>query len=620
MPIWDVFASYTPVNQMAEYLPPDLTSGPTPTRYTYDTSRRMTSIIRPDGQIVTNEYDSAGRLSAIGWQNNRVELAYDSAGRVAQSRMSDGVNLDYTYDAFLPISVSWSGPVSGQVSAQYDDDFRITEMFVNGMSAATYQYDEDSLLIQAGRLSLTRDPVNGLLNASGLGGITDVRLYNGFSETTSYCAQFNGSDLFSEIMFHDALGRITNKTEIMGGATNGYAYEYDLNGRLISVASVSGVNTYAYDANGNRTNSSLKGSLQSAIFDGQDRLLFYGPAIYQYNAAGDLTNKVVNDTIATAYEYDALDRLLAVILPDGRRIEYVIDAVGRRVGRKVDGILTQGWLYADGLRPIAELDGSGNVVSMFVYGTRFNVPDYMVKNGVTYRIISDHLGSARLVANVDTGEIAQRLDYDEWGRVLSDSNSGFQPFGFAGGLYDQDIGLVRFGARDYDPEIGRWTAKDPILFAGGQGNLYLYCNDDCINLIDPFGLFRFGKRPLGRLPRWTMSPNSTLADLWNIQTVHEQGFFDDGSGENIGLDRSGTLHNEKQDNYIFEDIHYDDELMREAMENTDFGGYSLVGQRWWKFWVPSSERRYKNNCQDYADRLREEYNRLKKERGENSCK
>jgi RHS repeat-associated protein len=53
-----------------------------------------------------------------------------------------------------------------------------------------------------------------------------------------------------------------------------------------------------------------------------------------------------------------------------------------------------------------------------------------------------------------------------------DSNPGFQPFGFAGGLYDRDTGLVRFGARDYDAETGRWTARDPILFAGGQGNLY----------------------------------------------------------------------------------------------------------------------------------------------------
>jgi len=42
--------------------------------------------------------------------------------------------------------------------------------------------------------------------------------------------------------------------------------------------------------------------------------------------------------------------------------------------------------------------------------------------------------------------------------------------------------LVRFGARDYDPSVGRWTSKDPILFDGGQANLYVYVNNDPVNL------------------------------------------------------------------------------------------------------------------------------------------
>ncbi|XYI02307.1 RHS repeat-associated core domain-containing protein [Sorangium sp. So ce1128] len=64
---------------------------------------------------------------------------------------------------------------------------------------------------------------------------------------------------------------------------------------------------------------------------------------------------------------------------------------------------------------------------------------------------------------------------------------GFTPFGFAGGLYDADTGFVRFGARDYDPETGRWTAKDPLGFGGGDTNLYAYAGQDPINNIDPDG-------------------------------------------------------------------------------------------------------------------------------------
>ncbi|HEX9780027.1 MAG TPA: RHS repeat-associated core domain-containing protein, partial [bacterium] len=74
--------------------------------------------------------------------------------------------------------------------------------------------------------------------------------------------------------------------------------------------------------------------------------------------------------------------------------------------------------------------------------------------------------------------------------VLADSNAGFQPFGFAGGIYDQHTKLTRFGARDYDAHIGRWTSKDPILFAGAQSNLFDYGINDPINTFDPLGLRR----------------------------------------------------------------------------------------------------------------------------------
>lgn len=71
--------------------------------------------------------------------------------------------------------------------------------------------------------------------------------------------------------------------------------------------------------------------------------------------------------------------------------------------------------------------------------------------------------------------------------MLVDTNEGFQPFGYAGGLYDADTGLVRFGARDYDAETGRWTSKDPVGFVGGT-NTYGYCRSNPVNLVDPTGL------------------------------------------------------------------------------------------------------------------------------------
>jgi len=188
----------------------------------------------------------------------------------------------------------------------------------------------------------------------------------------------------------------------------------------------------------------------------------------------------------TSYSYDAVGNLRRVELSDGRVVEYLIDARNRRVGKKVDGVLAQGWLYRDQLEPVAELDGAGNVVSRFVYATKGHSPDYLLRDGRTYRIVSDHLGSPRLVIDVDTGAVVQAMRFDEWGVVLEDTNPGWQPFGFAGGLLDLDTGLTRFGARDYAAEFGRWTAKDPIGFGGGL-NHFGYVLGDPVNLFDSTG-------------------------------------------------------------------------------------------------------------------------------------
>ncbi len=45
---------------------------------------------------------------------------------------------------------------------------------------------------------------------------------------------------------------------------------------------------------------------------------------------------------------------------------------------------------------------------------------------------------------------------------------------------------MRFGARDYDPSVGRWTCKDPIGLGDGP-NVYAYCGNDPVNYIDPNG-------------------------------------------------------------------------------------------------------------------------------------
>ena len=108
-----------------------------------------------------------------------------------------------------------------------------------------------------------------------------------------------------------------------------------------------------------------------------------------------------------------------------------------------------------------------------------------------YYLHYNQVGSLRGITDTN-GKLVKEISYDSYGNILSDSNSTFKiPFGFAGGLYDTDTNLTRFGYRDYDSFTGKWTTKDPIDFAGGDFNLYNYTLNDPINGFDHIGLWTF---------------------------------------------------------------------------------------------------------------------------------
>jgi len=298
--------------------------------------------------------------------------------------------------------------------------------------------------------------------------------------------QTNWNVAFSQTHTRDALGRITQTQEIRLSEPDTKSYTYDPAGRLTS-ATVGGLQTtWGYDLNGNRI---AENGNVIATYDSEDRLQSWKGNTYTYNAAGDLASKTTPAGI-TNYTYDAQGSLRKVVLANGKTITYAIDPAGRRTGKTVNGALQWQLVWMGGLRPLARLKANNTLDQTYYYGDKPNVPEAMsTADGKTYRIISDQNGSVRLVIDAQSGEVAQQIDYDTWGQITNDTNPGFQPFGFAGGLYDPDTGLTRFGARDYDAETGRWTAKDPILFGGGDSNLFGYTGNDPVNGIDPAGLW-----------------------------------------------------------------------------------------------------------------------------------
>jgi RHS repeat-associated protein len=481
--------SFTPVDLLASYQPPSVSSASPTTQYVYDVDRELKTVTRPDGVTLSYAYDSAGRLQTTTIPQGTITRTYNSStGHLQSSTAPSQEAIAYSFDGFLKTGETSSGPVAGSLTLGFDNNFRMTSQTVNG-TALSFGYDNDGLLTSAGAITMiNRDPHNGLLTGTTLGSMTDAYTYDANGLFKSYTASYSGNALYSESVLRYADNRIKQKTETIGSTTHVWGYSYDATGRLTDVTEDGNFfSHYGYDPDDNRTTYHNTSGTLSPSYDAQDRLTAYGSTTYAYTLDGELSSKTVSGQ-TTSYTYDPLGNLLHVGPPSGSAIDYVVDSENRRVGKKLGGTLTTGFLYQDALNVVAQLDGSGNLVARYVFGSKPNVPDYYTNSSGTFRILSDHLGSPRLIVNASTGAVVEEIDYDEFGNVTNDTAPGTIPYGFAGGLYDKDTGLVRFGARDYDASVGRWTSKDPRRFGGHQINVYDYVGNDPLNGRDPFGL------------------------------------------------------------------------------------------------------------------------------------
>lgn len=499
---------------VSSYSPPTLSGvSVVNTTYEYDNDKFLKKIIKPTGAIIELVRNaSTGIVQSMITPAGNISLSpHWSFGKPTYITLPAGINTNISYVGPLIKGTSFVFTANGSQVFGYDRTFSTaglltttdTVSIAGNTSQISYAYNGDFDMTTAGSLTLTYGTPNGQLTGTSLGSspavITDSYTYNSYGEVTGYEAKYDTTTIYSYTLARDGMGRVDEKTQSMNGVTNTFAYTFDSAGRLTEAEKNSVVvATYEYDSNSNRNGGTIGAQATSASYDDQDRVLTYNTLSFTHNADGELLSKT-NNTLSqtTSYVYDVFGNLTQVTLPGGAVITYDIDGLNRRVGKRINGVVQKRWIYMDQLRIAAEIDGSGNILKRFIYAAKKNIPDYMIAAGQSYRIISDHLGSPRLVVKLSDGSVIQRMDHDEFGRVTEDTNPGYLPFGFAGGLYDGETGLVRFGARDYDPEIGRWTSKDPILFAGRQTNLYGYTFNDPINFIDPTGTVGLGGAIIG---------------------------------------------------------------------------------------------------------------------------
>lgn len=500
------------------------------TIYNYDSDKRLNKIIKPSGREISYNFKSeSGNLenivtplgireySSIDERNRLKEVISEDAIRLELSWVSDQVKSQKWYDS--------DGSVLATLSFGYKNNIlRINSVSLNGQEFAKYGSGD---MVKGGLINNRIECVGGITNATCNSENFSTRYIqdkNGDDNSVKSSISTNfsivndqGSTIYRNLTLtkkYDTFGYVSSSSEDV--TNNEYGERrtvtsivpgYDDNNRLTQVLRykktyfnseekysdvVSSTYLIPRYSNNNVSEYLHNQKRTIAIHNNDDQLIKLTGSInrdYEYNADGDLVS-MTNCNGKTEYEYDVFGNLKKVVLPSGKIIEYKVDGLNRRIKKIVDGEVKEYYIWFDSIHLAAILDGDKQPVVKYIYGPDSATPSLIEKNNVLYKVISEPgINSIRYIINIETKEIVQEIEYDDQGNAVFNSNPQFQPLGFAGGVNDSDTKLIRFGARDYDPTIGRWTTKDPLGFAGGNTNLYGYCSNDPMSCRDPFGLY-----------------------------------------------------------------------------------------------------------------------------------
>lgn len=492
-----------------------------------------------DGRNVQWHYDDNSTITSITSPERAIDYSYDEPNQSWLITSNDNENIHYQRPDIDGFRITTSGTVMAELhfstAKQPDKSALLTVDILSNhvtsgtgkKASVTYLFDPYGRVVEAGNVKLTRQPFSGKITSITCNNIVETRSYNAWEQLIEQKVNYNGEIYFEAQYQYDGFYRLKSVLENVLGVSTTYDYSYDEAGRLTTVFKDGTlVEQYTYDSLGNRTASISAGLSENYLYDGASRLTQSSwqstdslyKVKYSYNNTGQLRHaayKTVKDgsewlTKERNYDYDVFGNLKSVTWASQKQ-EYKYDPYNRRIARIQNEKLTSVYIYDLSSQPLAELNENGRIINVYLYADG-PTPVAMKKAGTEYYFISDIRGSLRMVVKSDTGEIRQQLSYDSFGKVLEDSNPGYTPFGFAGGLYDYRTELVHFTVRDYQPENGRWTSEDPVGFNGDDLNLYAYSGDNPnidISLKEIKNIIKNCNNPTGSASAYSGSSSNT---------------------------------------------------------------------------------------------------------------
>ncbi|MFT3743932.1 MAG: RHS repeat-associated core domain-containing protein [Pyrinomonadaceae bacterium] len=427
------------------------------TSYTYDDLNRLTNVgyTGASGENASYTYDDLSRLLTAVNAAGTVTFTYDNRGRLATEEDVFGHDLEYTYDA-AGRKTLLKLDTANHTAYAYDNANRLTTLTDEASNDFTFAYDN------ANRLTSRVMP-----NC-----VTSTYTYDNMSRLKRLKHENTSTTLYDDQFTYNTANQIS---QIAGlAATKNYTYD-NINRLTAVTVGGSTVESYTYDAVGNRTASHLSSSYTIGAFN---RVTATDSATYTYNANGSTTGKTVG-AVNWTYGWDRENRMVSA--GDGTNsAAYVYDALGRRVKRTQGSSVEK---YTNDGQDVV-LDDVNSTLTKYQNGPGIDNKFKSISGGTSKYFLSDHLGSTAVLAS-SSGTSVDSNSYDSYGNA---SNGSFvSRYQFTGRELDPLTGINYYRARFYDDDLGRFVSEDPIGFKGDDINLYGYVWNDPIRFRDPRG-------------------------------------------------------------------------------------------------------------------------------------
>jgi len=303
----------------------------------YDGSNRITQITDPAGRTIRFAYDEFSNLiSVTDARNNTTTYAYDSKHRLLTiTDPNSHIFVTNIYDADGRVITQRDARLNN-TAFSYDTNAKVTRVTDPRGNTTAYTYDAEL------RLQSERDPAGQTISYGYDTGNNRIRVTDRRGNITRYAYDAIGNttvitDALSGVtrMTYDSMNNLTSQTDPLGRTTN---HTYDAKGNLTRTTdALSNSTTFAYDASGLMTSTTdARGNTTTFGYDSHGNQTSITDALGDTTTSTyDIIGRKLTETDAlgrtTTYTYDANNSLLTVTDAAGGVTTYTYDAVGNRL-------------------------------------------------------------------------------------------------------------------------------------------------------------------------------------------------------------------------------------------------------------------------------------------------